>query len=373
MTLAGTVMLMVTSSALAVSDDFKCLDGAKDPAPYKPGNVQRWCEIWRDGRLLYHGSVWRWYPSGQIQSKEWYVWGNAEGEWPSWYENGKMSSLGTLKSGTKVGPWKYWNESGQLITEVSYSDELSSWKEYYSNGRTKAAGTTVAGEKVGSWTYWGENGTERARCDFGDGLFSLPAGACQVIADEVEPKGYSRPIPKVSISGQGVAVKVAAESYDLVIPTGWQADSQAAKTDRVALALVPNDGKWRDSGPSMYVRLLPKEGRSFEATVADEQKAFQENVADFIETGETRAELANAGRILTKSINYKPTVATDSPFSIVAENTVHEQVSYVDASAEVVLMAVLACNNKADLQRSSLARTTLLESLRRNRQSVQTR
>jgi hypothetical protein len=350
--LAGAVMLMVATSALAASEDFKCLDGAKDPAPYKPGNVQRWCEIWRDGRLLYHGSVWRWYPSGQVQSKEWYVWGNAEGEWPSWYENGKMSSLGSFKNGTKVGTWKYWNESGQLATEVTYSDPLSSWKEYYSTGRTKATGATFASEKVGPWTYWRENGTEIASCDFGDGLFSLTTEACRVIAEQVEPKGYSRPIPKVSISEQGMAVvKVASDSYKLVIPKGWKADTEAAKKERVALALVPNEGKWRDSGPSMYVRVLPKEGRSFEATVGDEEKAFEENVADFIEGGETRAKLPDAGRVLTKFVTYKPTVATDSPFSIVAENTVHEQVSYVDVSADVVLIAVLACNSKADLDR----------------------
>src|SRR5262245_59755790 len=107
-----SVLLFATLAVTAVAADsgeFVCLPGARNPAPYKPGNVVQWCEIEKDGRPLYHGSVWRWYQSGQLASKEFYVYGNAEGECPSWYEDGKPSSLGTFKNGSKVGLWKYWD------------------------------------------------------------------------------------------------------------------------------------------------------------------------------------------------------------------------------------------------------------------------
>jgi antitoxin component YwqK of YwqJK toxin-antitoxin module len=363
---SALVVLAVTFSGSVLAEpEFKCLDGAKDPAPYKPGNVVRWCEIWKDDRLVYHGSVWRWYPSGQPQSREFYVFGNAEGEWPSWYENGKMSSLGTFKDGTKVGTWKYWNDSGQLTTEVSYSATTNTWKEYYLNGSTKAIGATVRSGKVGSWTYWKEDGTEKASCDFGDGLFSLPTQACREIADDLEPKGYSPPVPRVSLASKGDAViKLGSQTYSLIVPHGWKADTEVGKNDEIPLAMVPEGGKWQDSGPNMYVRFLYKQGHSFAATIASEQENFQENVADFEKMREVKSQLKNIGEVVTETVRYKPEIATDSPFSITASNTVQEQISYVNVSPEVVLMTVLVCGSDLEAQKSSSVRVSLLQSLR---------
>jgi MORN repeat protein len=357
---------MIASTAWANDSDFKCLEGATSPAPYKPGNVVQWCQISRDGRLLYHGSVWRWYPSGKLQGKEWYVFGNAEGEWPSWYENGKMSSLGTFKDGEKTGNWKYWSESGDLTTEVDYSGSVSRWKEYYPGNRIKATGSTFEGEKFGSWVYWSEGGAEKARCDFGDGLYTLTTADCRVIAGQLPPKGYSRPIPRVSFSGaQEVSVRLAGDTYGIVIPKDWKPDVEAAKKEAVTLALVPTGGAWRDSGPSIYVRFLPKNGKSFRSSVALEQKDFEENVADYKKTAERRLALNNFAQALSMTISYKPTVTTDSPFSIVADNTVHEELSYVDISANGYLMAVLSCNSDADLKAASGALDSLLNSLQK--------
>ena len=190
------ILLVIPATTMAAqSGEFKCLDGAEDSGPYKPGNVVRYCSISNDGRLLYHGSVWRWYRNGQPEGKEFYILGNAEGEWPSWYENGKPSSLGKFKDGNKTGLWKYWNENGWLETEVIYTQTGNLWTEYYPIGRKKASGKSTASGKIGVWTYWDADGKQKAKCDFGNGLFALPSKSCQFIASKLEPKGYSQPVP----------------------------------------------------------------------------------------------------------------------------------------------------------------------------------
>ncbi|SPF40324.1 exported hypothetical protein [Syntrophobacter sp. SbD1] len=113
---------MLCMTALVNAEEFKCPEGAKDSG-YKPGNIVRWCEIERDGRLLYHGPVWRWYRNGQMKGKENYIYGNAEGEWQGWFENGKMSSLGSFRGGNKTGLWKYWYTSGSIKTEATYNED----------------------------------------------------------------------------------------------------------------------------------------------------------------------------------------------------------------------------------------------------------
>ena len=92
---------------------FQCPTGAKDSG-FSSGKLERWCEILRDGRPVYHGPLWRWYENGQMEGKEYYLNGNAEGEWPSWYENGSRSSLGSWRAGSKIGLWRYWDQSGHI-------------------------------------------------------------------------------------------------------------------------------------------------------------------------------------------------------------------------------------------------------------------
>ncbi len=257
-------LAVASVSYAADSEEFRCLEGAKDPAPYKPGNVVRWCEIWKDGRLLYHGSVWRWYRSGQMEGKEFYVYGNAEGEWPSWYENGKPSSLGTFKNGNKTGLWKYWDEAGWLKTEVTYSETGNLLTEYYPTGQKKATGESLRSGKIGVWTYWDARGTEKAKCDFGNGLFALPTKPCQIIANELEPKGFSQPVPVVTTNPDSKAIiAIASQMYQLQIPPGWVADTKVGKDEQAPLVFYPKGGSWRGIEPNIYIRVLYKNGTSF--------------------------------------------------------------------------------------------------------------
>jgi hypothetical protein len=52
------------------------------------------------------------------------------------------------------------------------------------------------------------------------------------------------------------------------------------------------------------------------------------------------------------SITYKPVIETDSPFSIVASNQMHEQIAYLDGSDKVDLLLVLTANSEQQLQES---------------------
>jgi hypothetical protein len=300
-----------------------------------------------------------------MESKGVYVFGNAEGEWPSWHENGKPSSLGTFKNGSKMGLWKYWDAAGWLKTEVTYTETGNRWTEYYPTGKKKATGESLRSGKVGVWTYWDTSGKEKAKCDFGNGLFALPSKPCHIIANELEPKGFSQPIPIATTTPDSRAViTIASQAYQLAIPPGWVADTKAGKEEQAPLVLYPTGSSWRGTGPNIYFRVLYKSGRSFDSIVKNETDGFQQNVAEYTERATKRGKLQNGKPSLAKTITYKPLIQTDSPFSIVSDNTIHETISYLDASDQVVVMAVLACHSESQLKESTPALMALLTSFR---------
>lgn len=365
-TAALSILLFGTSVKMAAdSEGFRCLEGAKDPAPYEPGHVVRWCEIEKDGRLLYHGSVWRWYRSGQMEGKEFYIYGSAEGEWPSWYEDGRPSSLGAFKKGSKIGLWKYWDEAGWLKTEVTYTDDEMLWVHYYPSGQKKARGKSARSGKIDAWTLWDRDGKEKAKCNFGEGVFAVSLAPCRAIADELEPKGFSQPVPKVMTSDDGsTEITIASQAYRLSTPRGWVADTSSGKRDEVPLVFYRDGGSWR-SAPNMYVRILYKvAGASFDDVVNNETGEFPEGIAEYAETLTMRGRLPNGRPTLVRTLHYKPTIETDSPFSIVAENVVHETIGYLDASDQIALMVVLTSDSASHLQDSTPALLSLLSSFR---------
>jgi hypothetical protein len=355
--------LLCLSGVAQSEEEFKCLEGAKDHVPYKPGNVVRWCEITKDGRLLYHGSVWRWYPSGQMEGKEFYVFGNADGVWPSWYENGKPSSLGSFKDGTKTGLWKYWDVSGWLKTEVTYAVTGNLWTEYYPSGQKQAVGSSVRSGKVGKWTYWGNDGTVNAECDFGNGLFTLPTKSCQIIADQLDPKGFSPPIPVVIVTPEAkVVVDLAAQSFSFLVPIGWVPDIEVGKKEQTPLVFYKQGDAWRGAGPNIYIRALFKHGATFDNFVKNEAKEFRKSVVEYSEKNSTSARLQNGRKSISKVISYKALQEIDSPFSIVSNNISHEKISFLDVSDQVVLMVVLTSHNEPQLIDASPSFMSLVKS-----------
>jgi hypothetical protein len=344
--------------------EFKCLEGARDSGPYVPGNIVRWCEIQKGNRLLYHGSVWRWYKSGKPSSKGFYINGNAEGEWQSWFENGETQTQGIFNDGEKVGTWKYWNQGGWLNTEVKYSSKGNGWSIYYPNSNKKATGISVPGGKVGLWTYWDSEGSEVANCDFGDGLFTLPSRDCELIAFEIGPKGFSRPIPKATTNLGNTTIKIASQNYDLKTPPGWIADVVSGSNENLPVVLYPKNGAWKGAGANIYIRVLFKDGNPFNRIVAQEIESFEGQVAELTMVSSREVELPLGNQSIWKTVNYKPLVQTDSPFSIVSSNTVFETIGYLDASDQVVIMVVLTSPDEESLTLSTSALDSLVASFR---------
>lgn len=115
---------------------------------------------------------------------------------------------------------------------------------------------------------------------------------------------------------------------------------------------------------NIYIRVLYKSGASFDSIVRNELEGFQQNVAEYTERETKRGKLQNGKPTLSKTITYKPLIRTDSPFSIVSDNTIHETISYLDASDQVVVMVVLACHSESQLKESTPALLSLLASFR---------
>ncbi len=358
-----SLITIVAVSRLACqtrAPEFKCPEGTQDSG-VRPGMIVRWCQ---DARLLYHGPVWRWYRNGQIESRENYVHGSMEGEIPSWYENGTRSSLGSFKDGNKIGTWRYWDDSAHLITQVNYTPQRNALTTYYPSGRKRAVGAFIDGAKVGLWIYWSSDGAERARCDFANGLFALPDRSCRVIADSLEPVGFSQPLATAEVVSDKATVHIGTEAYELLAPAGWVADTGARfAEERIPLVLYLKGRAWRGQGPKIYFRVLFKDGRSFQKTVDDERLSFRESVAAYESLPLRDGQLLNGIRNVSTSISYQVTTPTDSPFEIVAHDTTFEVTTFLDVSSRVVFLGVLTSTNRTERESNTPVFTSLLNSV----------
>lgn len=361
-------LLAAISAAPAMAEEFKCPEGTKDSGQSpetQPGTVIRWCAITRDGRLLYHGPVSRWHPNGQMESKEYYIYGDGEGDFQSWYEDGTPRTLGTLRNGAKMGLWTYRYDTGSVESEVVYGDDFNDKVEYYRNGKRKSEGRFWQGGKVGRWVYWDREGAEKARCDFGDGLFELPDDGCRTIAAELSPEGYSRPVPVAVKTGDATAaIKVGPFKYGLASKKGWVVDTEAGRDEGTPLVLYPEGAAWRDADANIYFRILFRDGSSFDAIVKAEGEWFSQNVSGYVETSSAKGRTIGGRETVSKTIRYKPVIPTDSPFAIIADNEYFEWIVFLDLADEFVLVAVLACESEEALGGNSPDFNDLIASLR---------
>jgi hypothetical protein len=322
--------------------------------------VIRWCDVSREGRLVYHGSVWRWYRNGKRRSKEFYLDGIGEGEWASWFPNGRQSSLGFYTHGHKAGTWLYWNEAGRVRAEVTYGVNADQWTQYYPSGKKRATGRAIRSGKIGPWVYWDKKGREKARCDFGNGLPELKSDGCRLIAGELEPVGYSTPRPAVTATEADVTLRIEDESYTFAIPAGWQPRAQ----QQMPVVLEPQEADEHGTGPELQLHILYKNGRKFTRVVAGELTRLRESVARYGENATQREQMKGGRAATTKQISFRPMVEPDSPLSPVAHSIVHQTVTFIDASDRIVIMAVLECHSLRQMKGAAPALTALLEPLR---------
>lgn len=344
---AALLLLAFCAHSIALAEQpFKCPAGSKDSG-YKPGNIVRWCEVMRDGRPIYHGPLLRWHRNGQLASREFYDHGNGTGKWEAWHESGKPSSAGRMEKGARIGLWKFWHDEGWLKTEIVYGPARYSWKEFFSDGKRHYAGEVIRGQKIGQWIEWNRDGSERRRCDFGDGRFRLESEACKGIAESLQPKGFSRPVPKVTFAAGRLALQVAAEKYQLEVPAGWRVEAEGVRRDGLAFALVRNGAQWRDHNPQFWARMLYREGRSFEQNSEIALTDIERNVDKFNGAAPTRFNSARGLAVVQRQFSYNTSFTTDSPFTVVNDQVQHESVAIIDLSPNVSLLLVLTSQTQA--------------------------
>jgi hypothetical protein len=345
--LFGAVLLGLLSALPAQANEpFKCPPNTK-ASDYQPGHIVRWCEVNRDGRVLYHGPLLRWHRSGALASREFYDYGKGTGNWEAWHENGKPSSKGRMEKGSRTGKWTFWHEEGWRKTEVVYGPARNNWVEFFSNGKRHYTGDVLRSQKIGKWIEWNPDGSERRRCDFGEGLFKLESEACKGIADSLVPKGFSRPVPKVSVAAQALTLQVASEKFGFVVPAGWRVEVEAVRRDGLAFALIREGGQWRDNAPQMWARILYREGRSFEKNADIAFTDIERNVDKFKGEPAVRFKTERGLDVARQQLAYNTSYGTDSPFAIVTDQVQHESVAIIDLSSNISLMLVLTSPTQA--------------------------
>jgi hypothetical protein len=344
--------LLVSFAFPVTAQEFKCLEGAKDTG-FAPGTVVRWCEIKKGDRLVYHGSVWNWYQNGKIESKEAYVMGNAEGEMQTWYPDGTLRTTGQYSRGMKSGLWKYRDKSGKISSEVNYTKEGYKKVEYHDNGRKSVEGTFLASGKIGLWVHWTKDGVEIARCDFGNGLLSLPNQACQSIADKLSPIGYSRPVPSAEIGGSGqLLVNAGGEIVQLTVPAGWLADTSTLQSEKLSAILHPQGKPWEDDALNISIRVLYKNDNSFKTAIEKDTEILADDFYDFVQKKQSSAKQMNGLAVVSSSIKYRPLLKVDSPFPMVSEKSITGKVSYLNISNSMILVLVLKAPSTHEFDKS---------------------
>lgn len=276
-----------------------------------------------------------------------------------------MSSLGEFDNGKKRALWKYWDEHGRLKAEVTYGANGNRCVYYYASGQKKAVGAFTPSGKIGQWTYWDQNGKAIAHCDFGEGVFAISGGGCEMIAAELSPKGYSRPIPRGAAGNDGrVSLTVGPQVFEFMVPPGWVADLDSGREDKLPLVFHPKGKKWRDAGANMYLRVFFKNGRSFSQVVKDDEDNFEQSVSDYHEHYTKNGRLPSGFAFILDVVTYKPVIQTDSPFSIVASNQVHDQAAYLDVSNQIVLLLDLTTDTQQEMLHATPAFESILHSAR---------
>lgn len=142
---------------------------------------------------------------------------------------------------------------------------------------------------------------------------------------------------------------VGSQVFRFVAPEGWVSDVEAGSEEQLPVVFYPKGKNWKSSGAKIYVRVCFKDSRSFPKMVQDDKQSFEEGVAEYHETLNKTDHLANGLPYIQKSITYKPLIETDSPFSIVASNTIHERIAYLDASDKLVIVLVLTADGAHQL------------------------
>ena len=141
---------------------------------------------------LKHGFSIKWYNSGHLKEKSYFINDKIHGVNEGWHTNGKLhfrkyyklgmeidlyqifytnSNLyltGWFDEGNKLGFWHTWHNNGQLQREEFYYNNKinGSIRDWHENGTLQSEGIMVDGDQVDLWQYWHSNGVLAKRKSF---------------------------------------------------------------------------------------------------------------------------------------------------------------------------------------------------------------
>lgn len=361
------MLLLAVASWLAAPAayglDLSCPDGAKDSG-YAKHQRTRGCILHVGGRSWLHGPLMRWHGNGRLATKESFVRGVREGEFTSWWESGRLRSTGSYAGGEPAGSWTFWDEAGRVTSTVTYTERGAIREDFYPSGKPRATGTLREDGKVDWWKLYDQDGSERARCDFGEGLLTAPVDPdCRLIAEEVEPRGFAPPRAKGEVDEEGTAtIALGSQSYAFTTPPGWVADAAAGLSEGLALVFVPTGTAWRESGRNMSVRAVPKYGQSLQNLIDEDRARTAQRLGEY--EGALPPRRCPLGRVEAKILGYTWVEHPESPAIPGRTKQMREAVAYVDASPEVALVVTLVCDHPTKMRDALPAFLALIESPR---------
>jgi hypothetical protein len=99
----------------------------------------------------------------------------------------------------------------------------------------------------------------------------------------------------------------------------------------------------------MWIRVILKEGRTLDVVTYDERMEFATRVGQYQEFL-LPPRNGRLGRIEAETLSYTIPTRPDAPFAMVDGKDLLGAAAFLDASPEVVLVLVLACDHKVPMK-----------------------
>lgn len=131
-----------------------------------------WCYV-KLAKNLKQGLIIKYYNSGEILYKAFYVDGERQGETISYYKNGGIFEKSNYVDGLRQGKSIYYDGSGKISGEGNYVDGLKQGEHisYYNNGQVHFKINYVDGIRQGKSIFYKPNGEISSIQNYKDGVF----------------------------------------------------------------------------------------------------------------------------------------------------------------------------------------------------------
>ncbi len=184
-------------------------DGKLKIRAFYVGNVKEgpYEEFYENGQIaarfqlkggVKEGEVLEWYQDGKQKLQEHYKEGQLHGLRKEWYSNGVLKHQGEFVSGKKQGRHLEWNEGKELISEVSFDQDLPTGevRVWYGKDQLKTVLHFSAGKRDGQEEEFYPNGKLRVRASYKDGLLDGEVSMWHEDGSLAGVKTYAAGLPK---------------------------------------------------------------------------------------------------------------------------------------------------------------------------------